>query len=195
MTEASFERRRQWDADIASFLRTRPHRGSKPLIWLGDLNVAAAWDDVGPSPDWFRNKNGQEAAQADDRGQPGFTANEQTRFKELCDAGRLIDAYRLLQPRADWTTDATWRGAPGVNGPPETGRYYNKGMRIDYVLVEEPLAPRVSKASVVGKGPDRLGFLGSDHCPLVVTLSPVAAGTGGGDSAGGGGAMSGSSGD
>ena len=98
MTEASFARRRQWDADIASFVGTRPERGSKPLIWLGDLNVAAAWNDVGPDPDWFRDQNGQTALHADDKGQPGFTANEQSRFAALIDAGGLIDAYRLLYP-------------------------------------------------------------------------------------------------
>ena len=175
-SEPAFERRRGWDAAIGSFLANRGSSSSgsttKPLIWLGDLNVSAAWEDVGPDPSWFRHKNGQEATDPDDKGQPGFTANEQKRFKSLCDAGNLVDAYRLLHPVANWSTDATWRGAPGVSGPPESGRYYNKGMRIDYVLVDQTLAPRVSKATVHGKGAERVGFLGSDHCPLLVALGP-----------------------
>lgn len=169
-TEPSFARRREWDAACAAFLAARPQ--ARPLVWLGDLNVAAEWDDVGPSPDWFRHKNGQDAAHADDRGQPGFTASEQRRFRELCGRGSgLVDAYRHLHPTPNWAVDATWRGSPGVNGPPETGRYYNKGMRIDYVLLSPRLAPRVTAATVHGKGAERVGFLGSDHCPLVVTLA------------------------
>ena len=80
----------------------------------------------------------------------------------------------------------TWRGSPGVNGPPETGRYYNKGMRIDYVLVHTSLASRVTSARVHGKGPERVGFLGSDHCPLVVVLAAASAAdaVGAGDAAG-----------
>ena len=50
VTETSFARRRSWDAQIDAFLKARPARGSTPLIWLGDLNVACAWDDVGCAP-------------------------------------------------------------------------------------------------------------------------------------------------
>ena len=48
------------------------------------------------------------------------------------------------------------------------------GMRIDYVMLSRSLAPRVSRAVVHGKGAARDGFLGSDHCPLLVTLAPRA---------------------
>ena len=93
----------------------------------------------------------------------------------------------------DWRVDSTWRGTPGANGQPELGRYYNKGMRIDYVLVQacqrvasvdrspwrlssadvaqEPLSARVARAVVLGHGPAREGFLGSDHCPLLVEIT------------------------
>ena len=76
MSEESFERRRRWDAECGALLR-RPR--DRPLVWLGDLNVAAEWGDVGPDPSWFRHKNGQEAAADADKGQPGFTHNEQAR--------------------------------------------------------------------------------------------------------------------
>ena len=58
--------------------------------------------------------------------------------------------------------------------PAEYGRYYGKGMRIDYVLVHEALAHRVRRAVVLGSGAERSGFLGSDHCPLLVELAPAA---------------------
>lgn len=199
VTEVSFDRRREWDSEIETFLRARQRMLStmvsssstpqtttlttttkatttmKPLVWLGDMNVAATYDDVGPSPDWFRNKNGQDAIHVNDRGQPGFTINEQNRFKNLLEIGNLVDVYRLIHPTPNWSIDATWRGAPGVDIP-NTGRYYGKGMRIDYILVSQELlvAHRVMKANLYGKGGVmRDGFLGSDHCPLLLTIEPV----------------------
>lgn len=197
VTEVSFDRRREWDSEIETFLRARQRMLStmvsssstpptttitttatttmKPLVWLGEMNVAATYDDVGPSPDWFRNKNGQDAININDRGQPGFTINEQNRFKNLLEIGNLVDVYRLIHPTPNWSIDATWRGAPGVDIP-NTGRYYDKGMRIDYILVSQELlvAHRVMKANLYGKGGVlRDGFLGSDHCPLLLTIEPV----------------------
>ena len=51
--------------------------------------------------------------------------------------------------------DVTWRGCPGKEGPPESGRYYAKGMRIDYVLVDRQLQPRVVRAEAATR--DRIG--------------------------------------
>jgi hypothetical protein len=79
-----------------------------------------------------------------------FTSNEQRRFRDVCAAGRLTDAYRLLHPAADWAVDATWRGAPGVHGPPETGRYYNKGIASDdpTSTSRQPSGGRASRGKV-----------------------------------------------
>lgn len=164
-SEASFARRRQWEAEVDRLLAA-PR--DQPLVWLGDLNVAAGWHDVGPSPEWFRTQNGKDASDEDDRGQPGFTANEQSRFERTLESAGLVDAYRLLFPDADWSRDVTWRGTPGVNVP-EEGRYYGKGMRIDYVCVPRA-GVRVERALVCGRGALREGFLGSDHCPLLVDV-------------------------
>lgn len=173
----AFARRRQWDADVAKFLAGRP--GGRPVVVLGDLNVAAGWEDVGPSPEWFRDSNGLdpngEGWEAGDKGQPGFTQNEQRRFAALLAEAGLFDAYRHLHPTPDWRRDVTWRGAPAVSGPPEAGRYYDKGMRIDYVLLSSSLLPRAARAEVLGRGKERSGFLGSDHCPLLVELAPSGA--------------------
>lgn len=170
-TEESFARRRQWDAAVEDYLVRRASSGSaKPAIWMGDLNVAPTWECVGPDASWFRDKNGQEARDPDDRGQPGFTLNEQRRFQAILERAGLVDAYRIVHPHPDWRRDVTWRGAPGRDGVPEAGRYFGKGMRIDFVLCSRSLAPRVSDAIVHGHGPERSGFLGSDHCPLIVRL-------------------------
>jgi len=171
-SEDAHARRRRWDEACAALLQRRGGAAAaRPLVWLGDLNVAAEWGDVGPDPGWFRDKNGQGAAHADDRGQPGFTPNEQARFRSLLAAGGLVDAYRTLHPVANWATDVTWRGCAGKDGPPAAGRYYAKGMRIDYVLVDRRLAGSVVRAEVLGGGAERRGFLGSDHCPLLVELA------------------------
>jgi exonuclease III len=209
VTEISFGRRREWDAEMGTFLRARQQRMSsmasssssnsssssstpsttataaaatttttttiKPLVLLGDMNVASTWEDVGPSPNWFRNKNGQDAIHINDRGQPGFTINEQKRFNNLLEIGNLVDAYRLVHPIPNWSIDVTWRGAPGVDIP-KISRYYGKGMRIDYILVSQELLAsyRVMNASLYGKGGVmRDGFLGSDHCPLLLTIEPI----------------------
>lgn len=78
----------------------------------------------------------------------------------------------------------SWRGGPG--------RYYAKGMRIDYTLVSEHLLSLsssfqvpvgdptlqqqfrgigcVENARICGFGEDRKYFFGSDHCPVLLTL-------------------------
>lgn len=43
-------------------------------------------------------------------------------------------------------------------------------MRIDYFLVSKRLVPRIKEVKVFGRGAERKGFLGSDHCPLMLTL-------------------------
>ena len=190
-TEESFARRRGWDAKVRRLLASRAAGTPRPLVWGGDLNVAAGWEDVGPDPEWFRSKNGQGARCAEERGQPGFTQAEQERFADLMQAGGLLDAHRLLHPTPDWQRDATWRGTPGAPpNPPEYGRYYGKGMRIDYVLLQAQLRARLVRTEVLGHGFERRGFLGSDHCPLLLELAPcdappaaaVATGGGGGPS-------------
>jgi exonuclease III len=45
-------------------------------------------------------------------------------------------------------------------------------MRIDHLLVSEELMVRVADAQILGRGPEAKGFLGSDHCPMLLTLLP-----------------------
>ena len=39
--------------------------------------------------------------------------------------------------------------------------------------VTQEAALRVARADIVGMGADRLGFFGSDHCPMVLELAPL----------------------
>ncbi len=65
----------------------------------------------------------------------------------------------------------TWRGAAGKDVP-ESGRYYNKGMRIDLFMIQEALKSRVDAVEVCGRGANMEGFLGSDHSPVMLLLRP-----------------------
>ena len=82
-------------------------------------------------------------------------------------AGRLClrQGDHVIPGREAWT----WRGAAGLSVP-SAGRYYGRGMRIDYTLVSASLVPRVVRAEILGSGFDRHGFLGSDHCPVLLEL-------------------------
>jgi exodeoxyribonuclease III len=162
----SFERRRRWDAKTLAFVQER----TKPLVWLGDLNVSHLDLDVSHPSFFASQKKGQPPQ--DYKGQPGYTPIERRRFGELLQRGRLVDAYRALHPVGPQPSDAdwTWRGAPVA-----TGIYHAKGMRIDYTLVSRSLlAPshnlRIARAEVLGRGAECIGFFGSDHCPILLEL-------------------------
>ena len=165
LSASSLRRRLKWDEEMTLFMTSSR---SLPLVWAGDLNVAVESGDVGPSPDWFHPQPGQDRPWLGDLdGHPGCTTLERKRFADIVRAGNLVDVYRMLRPVPDWSVDSTWRGAPGC------GRYSGKGMRLDYVLVQEDLAPKVCIATVTGCDVTRVGFLGSDHCPLFVEFAPV----------------------
>ncbi|CAM9939190.1 unnamed protein product [Pylaiella littoralis] len=177
--EESFRRRERWDATIQRFASTYT---AKPIIILGDLNVAHRDADL-THPSYFKGMF--PAASPQNSGQPGCTPAERQRHTRLLESGGgLVDAYRHLHPATTAGagagaaggvgTDAegmTWRGTAG-NQVAAMGRYYGKGMRIDYFLLSRALASRIKEVRVYGSGADRDGFLGSDHCPLMLTLLP-----------------------
>lgn len=165
---ASFARRAAWDEALRQDLSGR----SRPIIWMGDLNCAAEPVDVS-HPEWFLQQCYQGDPE-DMRGQPGFTPGERQRFLTFMKETRMVDAYRMLHP-ASISPPAggphyTWRGSPPVHQP--VARYHGKGMRIDYHLVSEDLVPRVQDSAILGHGEGRVGFMGSDHCPVRLELSP-----------------------
>lgn len=163
---AAFARRAAWDKALLTDLGAR----KRPLIWMGDLNCAAEAVDV-THPEWFLQQCYQ-GDPPDMRGQPGFTPGERCRFRELLEATRLVDVYRRLHPASEPPLadgpHYTWRGHPPVHQ--YVAKYHGKGMRIDYALVAEELLPRAEEASILGRGADRIGFMGSDHCPICLVL-------------------------
>jgi len=114
----------------------------KKVIIAGDLNVARADIDVHRS---------QRKA-----GLIGQRSDERELFEKFLAAG-LVDVCRKLAPddKQLFTWWPYWRNA----------RERNVGWRIDYVLVNEPLASTVQESRV------RREFGTSDHAPVIVTFA------------------------
>lgn len=69
-----------------------------------------------------------------------------------------------------------WSGHPGAV---TVGKYFKRGMRLDYFLVSEQLEERVESCVIPAMEKltqdeffrrDKRGFLGSDHCPMVLKM-------------------------
>jgi len=112
----------------------------KPVIFCGDLNVAHTPDDL--------------ARPKQNEGNKGYTKEERDGFQKFIDAG-FVDTFRLFhQGNGYYTWWTHWANA----------RANNVGWRIDYFLVSKKLADKVTAANI---HPD---IMGSDHCPISITL-------------------------
>jgi len=113
----------------------------KPVIFCGDLNVAHTELDL--------------ANPKPNRGKKGFTDEERKGFQNMVDAG-FVDTFRLFtQGNGHYSWWSNFANS----------RARNVGWRIDYVLVSEGLKAKVKAAEIHAK------VMGSDHCPVSVTLS------------------------
>ena len=118
----------------------------------------------------------------DNRGMPGFTPAERTRFTELLRIGKFCDIWRTLYPRGaprpnlsssssrtptttnegrgDTTPTGwdrpnyTWRGTP-AKVPGKVSKYEGTGMRLDYFLVS-PASKVVCPSSSSSSRPSAL---------------------------------------
>lgn len=129
----------QWDP--AFLAHCKALEKTKPVIFCGDLNVAHTELDLANPKTNVGNK--------------GFTAEERAGFQAFLDAG-FVDTFRLFTQGNGhyswWSQRANCRAR-------------NIGWRIDYVLVSQALAPRVTAAAIHSK------VLGSDHCPVSITIA------------------------
>jgi exodeoxyribonuclease-3 len=112
----------------------------KPVIFGGDLNVAHTELDL--------------ANPKPNRGKKGFTDQERAGFQAFVDAG-FVDSFRMF---TKGNGHYSWWSQRG------NCRARNIGWRIDYALVSKSLAKRVERAEIHTK------VMGSDHCPVSVTL-------------------------
>ena len=113
---------------------------TKPVIFCGDLNVAHTEDDL--------------ANPKPNRGKKGFTDEERSGFQAFLDTG-FIDTFRLFKQGNGYYT--WWSHFAN-------SRARNVGWRIDYFLASATLKDKIKAADIHPK------VMGSDHCPVSVTL-------------------------
>jgi exodeoxyribonuclease-3 len=113
----------------------------KPVIVCGDFNVAHQPIDIA-RPKANYNKSA------------GYTQKEIDGFTALVDNG-LVDTFRYLHP--DEVKYTWWSFRAGA-------REKNVGWRIDYFLVSKSMITDVKDAFILNE------FMGSDHCPLGITI-------------------------
>ena len=136
---ARIDVRLAWDACYREFLRRLATE--KPVVTCGDFNVAHNEIDL---------KN-----PSSNRGNAGFSDEERGSFTELLAAG-FTDTFRTLYPELE--------GAYSWWSYRFNARKNNAGWRIDYFLVSDDVADRVTGASILGE------VYGSDHCPVELTI-------------------------
>jgi exodeoxyribonuclease-3 len=114
---------------------------SKPVVFCGDLNVAHTELDL--------------ANPKSNRGKKGFTDEERAGFQNFVDAG-FVDTLRIFRQgngHYSWWSHFA------------NSRARNVGWRIDYVLVSAKLRSAVQAADI------HADVMGSDHCPVSITLA------------------------
>jgi exodeoxyribonuclease-3 len=147
-----FPGKQKFYADLGRFLRER-FRPEQPLMVMGDMNVAPLDADIGIGEDnakrWLRT------------GKCSFLPEEREWLKTVMDWG-LIDAYRVVHP--DVTDEFSWFDyrSRGFEREPK------RGLRIDLILISEPLRERLRGAGIDYdiRGLERP----SDHCPVWIEL-------------------------
>ncbi len=131
-------RHKHWDPAFLAYCQALEKK--KPVVFMGDLNVAHTEDDL--------------ARPKENRGKRGFTDEERAGFESFIKAG-FIDTFRIFTEgngHYSWWTH--WANA----------RANNVGWRIDYILVSKALKSKVKKAEI------HADVMGSDHCPVSITL-------------------------
>ena len=136
---ARIEHRLKWDAAFRDYLCRLDKM--KPVVACGDLNVAHQEIDL---------KN-----PSSNRGNAGFSDQERESFGQLLDAG-FTDSFRFIHP--DVTGAYSWWSYRF------NARKNNAGWRIDYFLVSNRLADKITATPIYAE------IYGSDHCPVGVEL-------------------------
>ena len=137
---ARIDTRMAWDTAYRAFLKQLEESG-KPVVTCGDFNVAHEEIDL---------KNPKS-----NRGNAGFSDEERESFTRLLDAG-FTDTFRARHPNLE--------GAYSWWSYRFNARKNNAGWRIDYFLVSDSMADRVTGASILSE------VYGSDHCPVELSI-------------------------
>jgi exodeoxyribonuclease-3 len=137
---ARLDHRMDWDEAFRGYLTQLDQR--KPVIVCGDLNVAHKEIDL---------KN-----PGSNRGSAGFSDEERESFTKLLSCG-FTDTFRYLNP--DVTGAYTWWSYMFK------ARQNNAGWRIDYFLVSNRIADKITAAPIYKD------TMGSDHCPVGLEIN------------------------
>lgn len=113
----------------------------KPVIFCGDVNVAHQAIDL--------------ARPKENANNIGFLPEERAKIDNFVNTG-YIDTYRHRHPDQE--------GAYSWWSYRSKARERNIGWRLDYVFISSELLPRLQNAAI------HADVLGSDHCPISVTL-------------------------
>ena len=126
--------------DITFLHHVKALEQKKPVLFCGDLNVAHTEDDL--------------ANPKQNRGEHGFTDEERAGFQRFLDAG-FIDTFRVFtQGNGHYSWWVQWGSA----------RAKNVGWRIDYWLASSSLQDHIKEATI------HSDVMGSDHCPVSITI-------------------------
>ena len=132
---AIIDHRLNWYEAFRNHLKSLDEK--KPVIACGDLNVAHQEIDLkNPGPN---------------RGSAGFSDEERESFTKTLSEG-FTDSFRYLYP--DLTGAYSWWSYRF------NARKNNAGWRIDYFIVSDRIAERITAATI------HADILGSDHCPV-----------------------------
>ena len=128
-----------WDVAFMEYI----HSFDKPVIICGDLNVANEPEDL------YKSAKVKKPI-------VGYLDEEREHFKAYLASG-FVDAFRLFNQEAGQYTYWDQR-FPQL-------RKENRGWRIDYFLVAEPLAAQIVSSEI------KREIMGSDHCPISLQIS------------------------
>jgi exodeoxyribonuclease III len=129
----------EWLEDFQRYV-VELQKTRKQLILCGDYNICHEPIDI---HDPVRNANNS-----------GFLPEEREWMTRFLDAG-FIDTFRYLNPDKQQYTWWSYRF---------NARKNNKGWRIDYCMVSEPVKPLIQEAYILGDA------VHSDHCPAVLVI-------------------------
>ncbi len=143
--DAKYAYKMGWYRKLLSYLN-QDFSPNKPLILLGDFNVAYSDQDV-YDPERLADTI-------------GTMSEEREAFQELLDWG-LVDTFRHLHPE---TSSFTWWDYRGG------AIWKDEGMRIDYILCTEVLLDRLESVEVDLWPRRRQKPTPSDHTPVIATF-------------------------
>lgn len=132
--------RQIWDEKYADYLATLDN--IKPVIATGDYNVAHREIDLA-------NPNAN-------RHSPGFTDEERKGFSDLLKRG-FTDTFRYIH--GDIPNVYSWWAQRS-----KTSKINNSGWRIDYWLVSNRIANKITKSEMIDSGKRQ------DHTPIILEI-------------------------